>query len=42
MTSAAFDNAIRLCMALGGSTNAIIHLVAIAGRVGIRTAAGAI
>src|ERR1700689_634092 len=36
MTTAAFDNAIRLCMALGGSTNAIIHLVAIAGRVGIR------
>jgi dihydroxy-acid dehydratase len=35
MTRAAFDNAIRLCMALGGSTNAIIHLVAIAGRVGI-------
>jgi L-arabonate dehydrase len=35
MTSAAFDNAIRLCMALGGSTNAIIHLVAIAGRLGV-------
>src|ERR1019366_3549676 len=35
MTKAAFDNAIRLCMALGGSTNAIIHLVAIAGRLGI-------
>jgi dihydroxy-acid dehydratase len=35
MTSAAFDNAIRLCMALGGSTNAIIHLIAIAGRLGI-------
>lgn len=35
MTRAAFDNAIRLCMALGGSTNAIIHLVAIAGRLGI-------
>jgi dihydroxy-acid dehydratase len=34
MTEAAFDNAIRLCMALGGSTNAIIHLVAMAGRVG--------
>jgi L-arabonate dehydrase len=36
MTKAAFDNAIRLCMALGGSTNAIIHLVAMAGRVGIQ------
>ena len=35
MTSPAFDNAIRLCMALGGSTNAIIHLIAIAGRLGI-------
>jgi dihydroxy-acid dehydratase len=35
MTKAAFDNAIRLCMALGGSTNAIIHLIAIAGRLGI-------
>jgi len=35
MTAPAFDNAIRLCMALGGSTNAIIHLVAIAGRLGI-------
>jgi dihydroxy-acid dehydratase len=35
MTMDAFKNAIRLCMALGGSTNAIIHLVAIAGRLGI-------
>jgi dihydroxy-acid dehydratase len=35
MTRPAFDNAIRLCMALGGSTNAIIHLIAIAGRLGI-------
>lgn len=35
MTAGAFDNAIRLCMALGGSTNAVIHLVAIAGRLGI-------
>jgi L-arabonate dehydrase len=35
MTNAAFDNAIRLLMALGGSTNAIIHLIAIAGRLGI-------
>ena len=33
LTSAAFENAICLLMALGGSTNAIIHLVAIAGRV---------
>jgi L-arabonate dehydrase len=31
----AFENAIRVNMAIGGSTNAIIHLVAIAGRLGI-------
>jgi|ERR1700722_2598013 len=35
MTEKAFENAIRFCMAVGGSTNAIIHLVAIAGRLGI-------
>jgi dihydroxy-acid dehydratase len=35
LTPKAFDNAIRTDMAIGGSTNAIIHLVAIAGRVGI-------
>jgi L-arabonate dehydrase len=35
MTAAAFDNAIRTDMAIGGSTNAIVHLVAIAGRVGV-------
>jgi dihydroxy-acid dehydratase len=32
LTPAAFDNAIRTLHALGGSTNAVIHLVAIAGR----------
>lgn len=36
LTTAAFENAIRLCMAIGGSTNAVIHLVAIAGRLGMR------
>lgn len=36
MTEQAFENALRLLMALGGSTNAIIHLAAIAGRLGIR------
>jgi dihydroxy-acid dehydratase len=36
MTAAAFENAIRLLMALGGSTNAIVHLVAMAGRVGVK------
>jgi dihydroxy-acid dehydratase len=35
MTPEAFDNAIRACMALGGSTNAVLHLIAIAGRLGI-------
>jgi dihydroxy-acid dehydratase len=35
MTSAAFDNAIVTTMAMGGSTNAAVHLVAMAGRVGI-------
>jgi dihydroxy-acid dehydratase len=36
MTRAAFENAITVLMALGGSTNAVIHLTAIAGRLGIR------
>lgn len=36
MTEKAFDNAITTLMALSGSTNAIIHLVAMAGRLGIR------
>jgi dihydroxy-acid dehydratase len=35
LTPPAFDNAIRADMAIGGSTNAIIHLVAIAGRAGV-------
>lgn len=35
MTCGAFENAIRVLMAIGGSTNAVIHLVAIAGRLGI-------
>lgn len=36
MTRKAFENAIRVCMAIGGSTNAVIHLCAIAGRLGIQ------
>jgi dihydroxy-acid dehydratase len=36
LTARAFDNAIRSDMAIGGSTNAIVHLVAIAGRAGVR------
>ena len=35
MTQEAFENAIRTMHALGGSTNAVIHLTAIAGRLGI-------
>ena len=35
MTKAAFENAIRTNGAIGGSTNAVIHLLAIAGRVGV-------
>jgi L-arabonate dehydrase len=35
MTPLAFENAIRVLAALGGSTNAVIHLIAIAGRLGI-------
>ena len=31
----AFENAATLLMALGGSTNAVIHLTALAGRVGV-------
>jgi dihydroxy-acid dehydratase len=35
MTRDAFENAIRVNAAIGGSTNAIIHLLAIAGRLGV-------
>jgi L-arabonate dehydrase len=35
LTPEAFENAIRVDMAIGGSTNAIVHLPALAGRVGV-------
>ena len=35
LTRPAFENAIRVNGAIGGSTNAVIHLLAIAGRVGV-------
>lgn len=35
MRAASFDNAIRLLAALDGASNAVIHLVAIAGRLGL-------
>jgi dihydroxy-acid dehydratase len=35
LTREAFENAIRALAALGGSSNAVIHLLALAGRVGV-------
>jgi dihydroxy-acid dehydratase len=35
ITRASLDNALRVLLAIGGSTNAIVHLTAIAGRVGV-------
>jgi dihydroxy-acid dehydratase len=35
VTRASFENAIRVNAAIGGSTNAVVHLLAIAGRLGI-------
>src|SRR3954465_4959447 len=36
LTREAFENAIRTNAAIGGSTNAVIHLIALAGRLGIK------
>ena len=36
LSAKSFDNAIVTLMAMGGSTNALIHLVAMAGRAGIK------
>jgi dihydroxy-acid dehydratase len=36
MTVDAFENALRVLFAVGGSTNAIVHLAAMAGRLGIK------
>ncbi|HZQ73778.1 MAG TPA: L-arabinonate dehydratase [Burkholderiales bacterium] len=36
LTKEAFDNAIVTLMAMGGSTNALIHLIAMAGRAGVK------
>jgi dihydroxy-acid dehydratase len=35
LTPEAFENAMRVLLAIGGSTNAIVHLAAIAGRMGL-------
>jgi dihydroxy-acid dehydratase len=36
MTPESVENALRVLLALGGSTNALIHLTAVAGRLGIK------
>jgi len=35
MTKEAFENAIRVIQAIGGSTNTVVHLLALAGRLGV-------
>lgn len=40
ITEKSVENAIRVLMAVSGSTNAIVHLTAIAGRLGIRIPSG--
>jgi dihydroxy-acid dehydratase len=35
LTRQAFENAVTVDMAIGGSTNAVVHLLAIAGRLGV-------
>ena len=37
LTAKAFENAMRVLLAIGGSTNGIVHLTAIAGRLGYET-----
>jgi dihydroxy-acid dehydratase len=36
LTPTAFENAIKVNAAIGGSTNAVIHLLAVAGRMGVK------
>jgi dihydroxy-acid dehydratase len=36
LTRAAFENAVAVNAAIGGSTNATVHLIAVAGRAGVR------
>jgi dihydroxy-acid dehydratase len=40
LTKAAFENAIRANAAIGGSTNAVIHLIALARRIGVELTLG--
>ena len=36
LTRDAFENAVKTLAAIGGSTNAVIHLIAMAGRIGVK------
>src|SRR5437868_4967021 len=36
LTRSAFENAIKVNAAIGGSTNAVVHLLAVAGRLGVK------
>ena len=36
MTKKAFENAITVVIALGGSTNAVLHLIAMANAIGVK------
>ena len=38
LTRKAFENAVRINGAIGGSTNAVVHLIALAGRIGVNLA----
>jgi L-arabonate dehydrase len=40
LTRAAFENAIKANAAIGGSTNSVVHLLAIAGRLGVQLELG--
>jgi dihydroxy-acid dehydratase len=40
ITERSVENALRVLLAIGGSTNAIVHLTAIAGRVGVQVSLG--
>ncbi|HIB17878.1 MAG TPA: dihydroxy-acid dehydratase [Alphaproteobacteria bacterium] len=42
MTPHAFSNAFRVLLAVGGSTNSLIHMTAVAGRCGIKVDLGAL
>jgi dihydroxy-acid dehydratase len=36
MTQKSMENALRILLAVGGSTNGLVHIAAIAGRLGLR------